>query len=350
MALFRSHPSAFRWGFFCMGLLLLFLLQACGDGSPAYRQVELRGATMGTFYSIKLVDPPGDVAALGKGVQAVLDAVDEALSTYRPESDLSRFNNSRSTAWQSCSPEMVTVLARALKISRLTGGAFDVTVGPLVNLWGFGPDFVPERIPAPADLKAARARVGYQHLAVRSDPPGCRKDLADLYLDLSAIAKGYGVDRLAAYLDVQGLENYLVEVGGEVRAHGHSARGGPWGVAIERPDPGRREPFAVVEIHDGSLATSGDYRNFFERDGRRYSHTMDPQTGAPVTHNLASVTVIADSDMTADALATGLLVLGPEKGMALARELDLAALFIEHRGKGLERTATPGFGRYLVGP
>jgi thiamine biosynthesis lipoprotein len=221
-----------------------------------------------------------------------------------------------------------------------------VTVGPLVNLWGFGPGRGEDRVPSATEVEEARARVGYARLEVRDPPPAVRKAIPDLYVDLSAIAKGYGVDRVSEYLESQGVGRYLVEVGGEVRGRGRNARGTPWKVAVERPAEGERAAYAVVEVDGVGVATSGDYRNFFEKDGRRYSHTIDPATGRPVTHALASVTVVSDTCMTADALATGLNVLGPEAGYALAEREGIAALFIVREGQGFARRATAAFARY----
>ncbi len=294
-------------------LLLAGVLAGCsGAGAP----VEVAGPTMGTRYSVKVVDLPAALgeAALRAGVERVLEAVNASLSTYRPDSELSRFNRSPDTGWVPASADLLRVVTEAQRVSRLTGGAFDVTVGPLVNLWGFGPGRGEDRVPAEAEVAAARARVGYARLEVRDLPPAVRKAIPDLYVDLSAIAKGYGVDRVSEYLEAQGVARYLVEVGGEVRGRGSNARGTPWKVAVERPAEGERAAYAVVDVDGVGVATSGDYRNYFEQDGRRYSHTIDPATGRPITHALASVTVVSDTCMTADALATGLNVLGPEAG------------------------------------
>jgi thiamine biosynthesis lipoprotein len=326
-------------------LLLAGLLSGCsGAGVP----VEVTGPTMGTRYSVKVVDLPAglDEVALRAGVERVLEAVNASLSTYRPDSELSRFNRSAETGWVPATADLLRVVTEAQRVGRLTGGAFDVTVGPLVNLWGFGPGRGEDRVPSATEVEEARARVGYARLEVRDPPPAVRKAIPDLYVDLSAIAKGYGVDRVSEYLESQGVGRYLVEVGGEVRGRGRNARGTPWKVAVERPAEGERAAYAVVEVDGVGVATSGDYRNFFEKDGRRYSHTIDPATGRPVTHALASVTVVSDTCMTADALATGLNVLGPEAGYALAEREGIAALFIVREGQGFTHRATAAFARY----
>lgn len=327
----------------CLSIMLA--LAGCG-GDEAPTVLALRGATMGTSYSVQLVEPPAalDRAALGRRIETLLDAINGLMSTYRSDSELSRFNAREATDWQPVSRALVAVVEAAQAVSRASDGAFDVTVGPLVNLWGFGPTVTAEALPSPAEIERARARVGWERLALQREPPALRKDRPDLYVDLSAIAKGYAVDRLAQLLEDAGIEDYLVEVGGELRGRGVNGRGQPWRIAIERPDAARRAVFRVVALRDLGMATSGDYRNFFEVDGDRFSHTIDPATGRPVRHRLASVTVLAESTMVADAWATALLVLGPERGMALAEAHGLAALFIEHQSDGgLDADASPAF-------
>jgi thiamine biosynthesis lipoprotein len=296
--------------------------------------LRLQGATMGTSYSVQIVAPAAELdrAALAERIEARLTEINALMSTYQPDSELSRFNAQDATAWFRVSPQVVAVLQSAQQISRASGGAFDVTVGPLVNLWGFGPNVSAEALPSPAAIAGERARVGWQRLQLRTQPPALRKTHADLAVDLSAIAKGYAVDQVAELLETAGLTDYLVEIGGELRGRGRNGRGQPWQIAIERPETDKRAIFRVVALRDLAMATSGDYRNFFEVAGRRYSHTIDPTTGRPVGHRLASVTVLAESAMRADAWATALLVLGPEQGMALADEQGLAALFIEQIG------------------
>ncbi|NBC46541.1 MAG: FAD:protein FMN transferase ApbE [Gammaproteobacteria bacterium] len=322
----------------------LLLLASCGrGGGPTV--LGLRGATMGTTYSVQIVEPATDLdrAALAERIEARLAAINAQMSTYQPDSELSRFNASPSTDWCPVSEELVSVLKTAQGVSRASGGAFDVTVGPLVNLWGFGPTVSAEALPTAGEIAAARARVGWQQLRLREQPPAVRKTRADLSVDLSAIAKGYAVDRIAELLESADITDYLVEIGGELRGRGRNGRGQPWQIAIERPETDKRAIFRVVALRDLGMATSGDYRNFFEVEGRRYSHTIDPATGRPVGHQLASVTVLAESTMRADAWATALLVLGPDRGMGLAEERGLAALFIEHAGETFEARASDAF-------
>jgi thiamine biosynthesis lipoprotein len=341
----RLRAMGRRWAFGWPLLVVALLLPGCGPG-PQQAVLALRGATMGTTYSVQIPEDPAvafDRAALAERIKALLAEINALMSTYQPDSELSRFNASASTDWIPASPELVAVIAAAQEVSRASDGAFDATVGPLVNLWGFGPRVTADALPTDAEIAAARALVGWQKLRLRDEPPALRKARPDLYVDLSAIAKGYAVDRVAEVLEAAGITNYLVEIGGELRGRGVNGRGEPWRIAIERPDTERRAIFRVVALQDLGMATSGDYRNFFEVDGERYSHTIDPASGRPVGHRLASVTVLADAAMDADAWATALLVLGPERGMALADAQGIAALFIEHAADALRATASQAF-------
>jgi thiamine biosynthesis lipoprotein len=324
-------------------LFALLLVAACGEERPAI--FELRGSTMGTEFSVKLpaMTDGVDASLLQQEIIDSLEQTELQMSTYRVDSEISRFNVSESDDWQIVSMELCLAVAESLSISERTSGAFDITVGPLVNLWGFGPDGSIVRPPGDADITAARSRVGYIHLQADCSMPALRKDITRLYLDMSGYAKGYGVDRLAEILDRHGTADYLVEIGGEMRLRGHNARRQPWSVAIEAPLPGQRRVERLFLITDQSLATSGDYRNFFESDGQIYSHTIDTRTGKPVTHTLASVTVIADEAALADALATALLVLGPDDGMRFATDEDLAVFFLIRTLDGIEERMSPAF-------
>lgn len=318
------------------------LCASCSGAAPA---LAFSGATMGTSYSVTVADRPAsmDPEALRAGVEEVLERIETSMSTWREDSELSRFNRLRSADWVPVSPALAEVVAVAQELSRATGGAFDVTVGPLVDLWGFGPRGGVAQVPGPAAIAEARARVGYARLHVRRDPPALRKTLPELEVDLSAIAKGYGVDAVASWLQAQGLTDFLVEIGGEVVARGERAGGGPWRVGIERPEPGATGVQRVVLLRDRALATSGDYRNYFEIDGIRYAHAIEPSTGRPVRHPPAAVSVMAPDCMTADAWATALMVLGRERGVPLARAHGLEVLVTEMRDGDLHSYATPGF-------
>ena len=327
---------------------LLSTLAACSEPPPVF---HASGSTMGTTYSVKIADAVD--SAKGESLRDAFDAllleVNQTLSTYIPDSELSRFNQSQETGWQASSEGLMTVVTAAQSISTDSDGAFDVTVGPLVNLWGFGPEFKPDQRPDEAEIDRARARIGYHHLHTDESQRLLKKDRSDLYVDLSAIAKGYGVDRLAAYLDSQGFHNYLVEIGGEVFCKGYKENGDHWQIAVEKPLVGERSILRVVPLADQAMATSGNYRNFFELDGTRYAHTLNPQTGWPVQHDLLSVTVLSSSTMQADGWATALMVLGVEKGYDLAMRKNLAVLFVRGSESGIQQTLTPAFEDYLKG-
>jgi thiamine biosynthesis lipoprotein len=332
-------------------LLLVTASLGCGPHSTGGdAPIVLTGPTMGTWYTIKLEGLPEGLtqAQVGREIEDRLTQINALMSTYDPASELSRFNASEGSEWFPVSPETATVVAAGQAISEETDGAFDMTVGPLVNLWNFGPNAQPDRLPDALEIAAASARVGFRRLEVRRDPPGLRKTRADLYVDLSAIAKGYAVDEIARGLDRHGVKAYMVEIGGEVRTRGRKGNGEPWRIGIEKPITTDRVVTRVVQLVDCSLATSGDYRNYFEVQGKRFSHEIDPQTGKPVEHALASVSVLAEDCMTADAAATAIMVLGPERGLAYARRAGLEVLLIQRSGGQFEETATLGFEAVLV--
>jgi len=324
-------------------LFCVFLLAACG--SDRLPQLELTGTALGTTFKIAIVDAPEglDADALEEYVIASLAAVDNLASTWREESELSRLNANPSVDWMLVSAELCGMLDRALHVSEVTDGAFDVTVGQLVNLWGFGPDGPVSEPPTDDAVAAAMAVVGHDKIVADCEAKLVRKDVPALYVDLSGWAKGHAVDELAELLDETGLQNYLVEVGGEIRVKGHNSEELGWAVAVETPSTSERVPHAVVRITNTSVATSGDYRNYFEYDGSHYSHTIDARTGRPVTHNLAAVTVINPSAAYADAMATALLVLGPEAGPKRAEELDLAAYFLVREADEVREITTTAF-------
>jgi FAD:protein FMN transferase len=309
-------------------------LVACVSGTPrSPGEALISGQTMGSAWTAKLVGPlPLPAEELRAGAQAQFDAVNLALSTYRPDSDLSRFNADDSGEWVVVSAELGEVLAYALSLAEASGGAYDVTVGPLVNLWGFGPDPATNRVPEAAAIDAARARVGWRGVEVDLANRRARKR-PGMRVDLSSLGKGRGVDRVAEYLDAQGVSNYLVDLSGKLRARGRNAHGAPWRVAVERPAADVTssvpdvEP-AILELHDESVATAGDYRRFFETSGKHYSHIIDPRTGYPVAHSTVSATAISAHCMQADALATVMIVMPPAEAIALAERERLRVLLI----------------------
>ncbi|AXS82354.1 MULTISPECIES: FAD:protein FMN transferase [Marinobacter] len=329
--------------------LAIVALAGCSF-EPEEQIWEISGPVFGTRYhiSVVLTDDQERLETLSDGIERVLEGVDASMSTWREDSELSRFNQQPDQSdWTPVSEELFEVLQKADEISKLTDGAFDVTIGPVVNLWGFGPQAQPETIPSTEELAEVLSATGFEKLELRASPPSVRASTPQ-YVDLSAIAKGYGVDAVARFLDSQGVQAYLVEIGGEVRVNGRKPDGSTWRLAIEQPISEGRQVNRVVSLESRSMATSGDYRNYYESEGRRYSHTIDPATGEPITHNLASVTVIAADCMTADALATGFNVMGYERANELAVRENIPAYFIVRTDEGFETHQTPAFSSYVT--
>jgi thiamine biosynthesis lipoprotein len=319
---------------------------------------EFGGATMGTSYSIKIVDLPSGLAVeqLAQAVTQLLTHVDkEQMSTYAPESELSRLNRSPVNTPVAISAEMAEVLGLAIEISELTNGAFDVTVGPLVNRWGFGPQTsvagaLDARVPSQAEIDSLLERVGYRYLQLDRQNLTLLKT-ADVYIDLSGIAKGFGVDEVAEYFDGLGIASYFIEIGGELRIKGYKPGQQTWVPAIEKPVDTAPQVHNIFYANGESIAVagSGDYRNYFEENGVHYSHEIDPVTGRPVSHNLAAVYVIESTAARADAMATAYMVLGAEKGFELAQRLNKAVYFVTKStaGDGFEDRYTERFESYL---
>ena len=306
--------------------------------------LSLGGNTMGTTYSVKMVAPASaiDRERLAQKIEAKLEGVNRRMSTYLPESEVSRLNAAPLGEAVEVSRDTRLVLDEALRINELTGGAFDPTVGPLVDLWGFGPRGG-RGVPSPDDVAKLRNIVGLDKLYWQGDGAGLVKRVDGLQVDLSGIAKGFAVDQLADLLDGEGAADYLVEVGGELRSKGRAPGGRAWRVGIEKPALASGDLQRIIDFEGAALATSGNYRIFFEQDGQNYCHIIDPVKGRPVEHRLASVTVVADSTMTADALSTALLVLGAEAGMRLAKAENIAAFFISGAADSYSSAASPAF-------
>jgi thiamine biosynthesis lipoprotein len=323
-------------------LIIAFALAACGGDA---NQVEITGNTMGTQYSVKLprLQAGHEAAKLQQSIEIVLDTDNEQMSTYLPDSEISVFNASQSLEWQQVSSGLCKKIKESQAISALTDGAFDVTVGPLVNLWGFGPGEIIDAPPSAEAITALLEVTGFENLHADCDRRALRKDVAGLMVDLSAIGKGFAADRIGQVLASIGYQDFLIEVGGELSIRGLNAKGEPWAIGIEAPLPGQRRPHTIVHLTDVGMATSGDYRNFFETDGNIYSHTIDTRTGRPVRHALASVTVVDELASRADALATALLVMGPEEGMAFAERERLAVLMLIRTNGGIEERQTAAF-------
>lgn len=324
--------------------VVLAMLSACAEPPP--ETLRLTGATMGTRYNITWLsgsDQPTP-EAVHLGVEAVLEDVNASMSTWRDDSEITRFNNGPAEEWFDLSQDFADVFEMARTVSEASAGAYDVTVAPLVDLWGFGAaDLgvdITDDVPTADAIAAALASVGQQRLEFERARPALRKPVDEMSVDFSSIAKGFGVDRVADWLEEQGIDRYLVEIGGEIRVAGLNPRNEPWRIAVERPQAGERSAQVAVTLHNAAVATSGDYRNFFEVDGVRYSHTIDPRTGAPVRHDLVSVTVIHESATMADAWATALTVLGTERALETALKEELAVYLISRDGDEFTASST----------
>lgn len=340
----RSHPKGWLFYFWC--LLWAALLAGC-QGEP--ESFTLTGDTMGTTWHVTLVPAAGmpDRAVLQAGIEAELERVNQSMSTYRQDSEISRFNALAPDTWFAISDDFHAVLSTAMAVGWQSEGAYDVTVAPLVDLWGFGPAGHVSTPPPDDRISVVLENVGQEFLRLDEEEGHRLLKTHPVSLDFSSIAKGYAVDLVARWLDAQGLSRYLVEVGGEMRLSGLSGRGDPWRVAIERPESALRTAEQAISLTDVAIATSGDYRNYFEVDGQRFSHSIDPRSGYPVAHDLVSVTVLGSSAMRADAWATALVVLGHERAMAVAAEQGLAVYFIQRQGDALRSSHSPAFAPFL---
>ena len=324
----------------------------CVLSSPilATDSIKLSGSIFGTTYSISLRDAETlDREQIRSDVDARLNEIDRLMSTYRGESDVSRFNVAAAETWFSVDAETARVVELSQQISDATNDAFDVTVGPAVRLWNFGSGSAETfALPSTNEIAATQSIVGNAKLEVRSDPPALRKLVDGLQVDLSAIAKGYAVDEVCRILD--GVDHYMVEIGGEVRVKGSNRDGSPWRIGLESPVKGERRVDAIVSLDHTALATSGDYRNFFEYEGVTYSHTIDPKTCRPVEHQLASVTVLAKTCAQADAWATAISVMGPEVGYAWAESNGVGAMLMSRTADGFQRQTTSLFPQPNIQP
>lgn len=307
-----------------LGIFALVVAAGVTTGFNTKQEVVLSGRTMGTTYHIKAV-VSGKMSAdfLGLAVTKRLEAINRSMSVYDPESEISRFNRANIGALVPVSADLLTVFLVGKRIHEMTGGAWDATVGPLVNLWGFGPGKAPERLPDDAEVEKALSRVGFGAISLKGEG-NLEKKRNGLFLDFGSIAKGYGVDAVASLLREKNIRHFLVEIGGEVYGEGSRIDGKPWRVGINTPQRGAAvgDLFQVRSLKGQALATSGDYRNFLEVGGRIWTHVIDPRTGRPVENGVTSVSVLADSAVFADGLATALMVMGPEEGLALVNRLS----------------------------
>ncbi len=329
---------------FC--LISFIFIAACSESeteSPLY----FAGPTMGTTYNITVVDADltksPDVVA--SNIMELLAKINQIGSTYIDDSELMTFNRHPIGQKFAASPELMEMLAISGEIYEITDGAFDVTVGPVVNLWGFGP--IDQReIPDDAEVEKSLAKVGFDNIQLNAQKSTAVRD-ADVFVDLSSVAKGYAVDVVADYLESVGGKNFLVEIGGEIVVKGLNSRNSDWKIGIEAPTLGRVDPLQAIRVTDLAIATSGDYRNFFDVDGVRYSHTIDPRTGRPITHQLASITLLHESSAYADSLTTGLNVLGYEKSIEICNKNHWPCYFVVREGNQLKEYPSNDFVQYM---
>ena len=342
----RKHIQT--WLFALMAGLLL---SACQKETEI---ISLSGKTMGTTYHIKYIDSGNlqkNAEQAHEQIEGILRDINVKMSTYDPNSELSRFNQRKEINQPvDISADLAFVIQEAVRLNQITEEALDITVGPIVNLWGFGPEKRADKQPSPDQITERQAWVGINKLKLTQSAVGFQleKSIPQLYIDLSSIAKGFAVDKVAAYVESIGIQNYMVEIGGEIRAKGNNIEGKAWQIAIEKPtDDGSRTVGQVIGLKDLAMATSGDYRNYFEENGMRFSHEIDPKTGYPIRHHLASITVLSPSSMTADGLSTGLFVLGEEKALQLAEQHNLAVYLIIKTGNGFETKMSSAFVKLL---
>lgn len=326
-------------------------LVGCEGENARTNMNTFSGSTMGTSYSVKIAGVPEskERVNLKAGMERILQIVNEQMSTWRNDSEISKFNNAATLEWTVVSPWTFKVINEAMQMIQLSKGAFDPTIGPLIDLWGFGPGEGEKGLPPLDRIQLIFERQHSNHVRIRGLQSSIAKTNPSTELDLSGIAKGFAVDRIAAYLDGRGLKNYLVEIGGELKARGFSPYLRPWRIGIEKPVNGVRAIQRIVSLEGQAIATSGNYKNFFENDGLIFSHILDPRTGRPITHDLASVTVLAPTAINADALSTALMVLGPDRGIRLARNKGIAALFILKKEKSFIEVSTSEFKQYQFG-
>lgn len=330
--------------------LLMAFLVGCDQApsKPKMQEVLLQGKTMGTTFTIKVFVPEEKVTELSlfSDVTEILKDVHQSMSTYIPDSEINQFNRLPAGQNFTISEDFRRVTAESIRLGKSTG-TLDVTMGPLIDLWGFGPDNRPETIPSDAVIAEIKQRIGVDKLKLT--PNGLMKTVDGLEVSYSATAKGYGIDKVSEYLDSLSLTNYMVEIGGEIRTSGHKPNHSPWVLAIEQPDaaPGTREFHKLIRVNDIAMATSGDYRIFYDVDGVHYSHLIHPETGKPVRQDLVSVTVLHSSAMTADGLATALTVMGTEQAKLYAEQHNLPVYLISKTPEGLVTFASKAFEPYL---
>lgn len=326
----------------------LSMLPACGKQAQGLHLEGMQGTAL---WHVTVTDVPAAVSGddLQSGLEKTMAASNKLIATWDQDSEIARFNQYQGGDWFAVSADLAKLVNTTLQISAQSGGVYDVTVGPLIKLWGFAShDSAKDVVPGQAEIDATRAKVGYQKLQVRLDPPALRKSRPDVLVELASVADGFAADQAGLYLESLGVKQYMVEVAGEIRTRGLSPRGDDWRIAIEKPIEEGRAIQQGIELKDAGLATSGDYRNYFVQGGKRYSHTIDPATGYPVTYNLASVSVLAANATLADAYATALMASGEEKGKAFAEQHGISAYFIWRTDQGFATDETTGFKQAII--
>lgn len=331
---------------FWLALTTLAFLISCSPAQPATELHQLQGKTMGTYYVIKFYSAQAiDDEQLQQQIDTELELVNDLMSTYRPQSELMRFNHQQSSDVFPLTPQTRAVITEAIRLGHQTNGVLDVTVGPLVELWGFGAQGRIEHAPDEQQINDIRRYIGIDKLQLTDG--GLSKTVPQLAVDLSTIAKGYGVDQVASILEQAGINNYLVEIGGEMRLKG-SKPDQQWRIAVEKPVSGERAVQRVLIPGDMGVATSGDYRNYFEEEGIRYSHLINPHTGRPIQNRIVSTTVLHPSCMTADGYATALNVMDEDTAIAFANEHHIAALLVVKTDDGFKELSSEAFKPYLT--
>ncbi|MCP5061674.1 MAG: FAD:protein FMN transferase [Ignavibacteriae bacterium] len=328
-------------------IFLILVLSSCASGEKKIEDFSFAGTTMGTTYSVKIITDKKNISDnFDKNIDSILVEVNNQMSTYIPDSELSKFNSSINTNWFTTSKELVQLFKESIEISQLTNSAFDITVGQLVNLWGFGPSHNENIIPTEEEIINLKKDIGIEKIQVDLENLGIKKLNPTLYCDLSAIAKGFGVDKLADYFTTLNIDNFMIEIGGEIKTAGKNAKGEDWRIGISSPNNSNLQ--SIIGLSNYSMATSGDYLNYFEQDGIRYSHTIDSRTGKPITHKLASVTVIHEDCRYADAIATAINVMGPTVGYDFALKEKLPIFMIVREENNFVEKMTPQFSKFII--
>lgn len=331
-----------------MRFLAFFLIPLfCLSCSEEAEYSKITGSTMGTTYNVIVESNSVDPQEIYKDIEVELKDINQLMSTYIPNSEINRFNELSNNNCFRFSDKTWEVLLASKKVYEQTNGAFDITLGPLISRWGFDAEEYKTKVPSQSEVKQLLAKVGTDKLEFDLANQCLSKSTPHITINLSAIAKGYGVDRVAQIVEKHGVDNYLVEIGGETKSKGVNPSASEWRVAIERPVNAKQQKMLIVSLSESSIATSGDYRNYFEIDGQRFSHTIDPKTGFPVKHALTSVSVIHPSNMYADAYATALTVMGTEESLEFAKKHNLAVFLINHKNGELESKQSDEFGQYI---